>query len=101
MQAMPQAQFSLISFQLNDKQHLLPHSAVSSLFWLIKHEKMTTLHINTLHQTLHNTLTIHSKHAKSLNSQWQLFSSIPNDSQWPSHNFPLFLNNDEIMCFAI
>ena len=47
------------------------HSAVSSLFWLIK-QKTTPLH--TKHTTpLCNTLTIHSKHAKchkSLNSQY-------------------------------
>ena len=52
------------------------HLAVSSLFWLTKRLHYT---LNTLHQNLHNTLTIHSKHAmchKSLNSQNSLSLSL-------------------------
>ena len=50
MQAMPQ----LLPAALPD-----PHSAVSLLFWLIKQKKRIHSTLNTLHQTLHNTLTIH------------------------------------------
>ena len=61
----------------------VPHSAVSSLCWLTTQKKW--LHY-TLNPTLHNTLTIHTKHAvchKSLNSQNSL-------SLLPSLLLPLF-----------
>ena len=55
--------------------------------------------LSTLHQTLHNTLTIHSKHAKchkSLNSQYRCLYTdrrcLSIIRLRPSHNF-LFLNN--------
>ena len=57
MQAMPQAQ-ALLSSSLPAQ-----HSAISSLFWLTKQKKWLHYTLNTLHQTLHNTLTIQSKHA--------------------------------------
>ena len=39
MQAMPQAQVSLSSFQLNKELHCQLHIQLSSLFWLIKQKK--------------------------------------------------------------
>ena len=72
MQAMPQAQAYLSS--------PLPaqHSAGSSLFWLTTQKRLPYT-LNTLHQTLHNTLTIHIKHAichKFPNSQNSLSLSL-------------------------
>ena len=70
MQAMPQA------------PQLIPAcSTFSSLLIVLTHNTKNRLHytLNTLHQTLHNTLTIHSKHAichKSLNSQNLLSLSL-------------------------
>ena len=60
------AQVCLSSFQLNEELHIQqsPH-CVDSLY---------KKSLNTLHKTLHSTLTIHSKHAechKSLNSQYR------------------------------
>ena len=79
------------------------HSAVSSLLWPIKQKKRLHYTLNTLHQTLHNTLTIHSKHAKchkSLNSQYRCLYTdrrcLSIIRLRPSHNF-LFLNN-QICC---
>ena len=62
-------------------------------------KKKLNYKLNTLHQTLHNTLTIHSKHAKchkSLNSQYRCLYTdrrcLSIIRLRPSHNF-LFLNN--------
>ena len=65
MQAMPQAQASL---------SIPACSTFSSLLSVLTHRTKKRLHytLNTLHPTIYNTLTTHSKHAKchkSLNSQ--------------------------------
>ena len=102
MQAMPQVQASLSSFQVSEELHCLLHIQQSYCFDWVNNKLYYTL--NTLHQTLHNTLSIHSKHAKchkSLNSQNSLSLSLslsPSMSlshfhSRPSHNLPLFLSN--------
>ena len=70
-----------------------------SLFWLIKQKKRLHYTLITLHQTLHNTLTTHSKHGKchkSLNSQYRCLYTdrrcLLIIRLCASHNF-LFLNN--------
>ena len=97
MRAMPQAQVSL-SFPAC--------STFSSLLIVLTHNTNRQLHntLNTLHQMLHNTLTIHSKHAKchkSLNSQNSLSLSLSLFCCCPSHSFPCSSATNQITCFAI
>ena len=72
-------------------------STFSSLLLVLTHKTKKCLHytLNTLHQTLYDTLIIHSKHAiclKSLNSQNSpsllLSLSTVCISHRPSHSFP-------------
>ena len=62
------AQVCLSSFQLNEELHCLLHIQQSPHCFdsFKKKKKKKRLHytLNTLHQTLHNTITMHSKHAK-------------------------------------
>ena len=63
MQALPQAQGSLSSFQLNEELHCPLH--------IQQFPAVLTQNKKRLHYTPYNTLTIHSKHTKchkSLNS---------------------------------
>ena len=65
----------------------LLHNQLSPPFFDPQHKKMTTLH-----QTLHNTLTIHSKHAK-YHKSLKTCSLTPSlllsfFCCHPSHNFP-------------
>ena len=94
---MPQAQASLSSPAC---------STFSRLVIVLTHKAKKRLHctLNTLHPTLHITLTTHSKHAKchkSLNSQNSLTPSLllALFRRRASHNFPLFLSN-QIMWFT-
>ena len=89
------AQVCLSSFQLNEELHCLLHIQQSPHCFDSFKKKMTPL--NTPHQTLRNTLTVHSKHTKchkSVHSQNSLSLSpslslslpqLPPVPQQPNH----------------
>ena len=108
MQAMPQAKPSLSSFQLTGKKGYTACSTFSSLLVLThwkKTKKNKRLHytLNTLHQKLHNALTIHSKHAKchkSLNSQTSISLSLSLSLSLPQIP-PVLQQPNHMVCHVI